>query len=92
MNKKKFKNVLIVLGGTSGERAISIASGKACAIALKKKGYKVSLFDPQKKSLNLISKKKIDVIFNALHYYLWLQLFIQKMYEDCRVVCRKVST
>ena len=67
MSKKKFKNVLIVLGGTSGERAISIASGKACASALKKKGYNVSLFDPKKKNFNLISRKNIDVIFNALH-------------------------
>ena len=58
---------MIVLGGTSGERAISIASGKACASALKKKGYNVSLFDPQKKNFNLISRKNIDVIFNALH-------------------------
>ena len=41
MNKKKFKNVLVVLGGTSGERAISIESGKACMRALRQKGYKV---------------------------------------------------
>ena len=40
MNKKKFKNVLVVLGGTSGERAVSLDSGKACIKALKKKGYK----------------------------------------------------
>ena len=67
MNKKKFKNVLVVLGGTSGERAISLESGKACIKALKKKGYKVSKFDPKIKNFNLINKKNIDVIFNALH-------------------------
>ena len=67
MNKKKFKNVLVVLGGTSGERAISLESGKACIKALKKKGYKVSKFDPKIKNFNLISKKNTDVIFNALH-------------------------
>ncbi len=67
MNKKKIKNVLVVLGGTSGERAVSLESGKACIKALKKKGYKVSIFDPQKKNFNLIDKKKVDVIFNALH-------------------------
>ena len=38
----KFKNVLVVLGGTSGERAVSLESGKACIKALKRKGYKVS--------------------------------------------------
>ena len=67
MNKKKFKNVLVVLGGTSGERAVSLDSGKACLKALKKKGYKVKSFDPKFKNFNLINKKNVDVIFNALH-------------------------
>ena len=67
MVKKKFKNVLVVLGGSSGERAVSLQSGKACIKALKKKGYNVSVFDPQKKNFNLIDKSKTDVIFNALH-------------------------
>ena len=67
MKNKKFKNVLVVLGGTSGERAISLESGRACIKALKKKGYKVSSFDPKIKNFNLINKIKIDVIFNALH-------------------------
>lgn len=67
MNKKIFKNVLVVLGGTSGERTISLESGRACIKALKKKGYKVSSFDPKFKNFNLINKNKIDVIFNALH-------------------------
>ena len=67
MSKKKFKNVLVVLGGTSGERAISLESGRACIKALKKKGYKVSIFDPKIKNFNLIRKNNTDVIFNALH-------------------------
>ena len=67
MNKKKFDKVLVVLGGTSGERAISLESGRACIKALKKKGYKVSTFDPKLKNFNRINKKKVDVIFNALH-------------------------
>ena len=67
MSKKKFKNILVVLGGTSGERAISLKSGKACIKALKKINYKVSSFDPQKQNFNLINKSKTDAIFNALH-------------------------
>ena len=67
MNKKNFKNVLVVLGGTSGERTVSLDSGKACIRALKKKRYKVSTFDPKINNFNLISKKNTDVIFNALH-------------------------
>ena len=42
-------------------------SGKACLKALKKKGYKVKSFDPKFKNFNLINKKNVDVIFNALH-------------------------
>ena len=66
MNKKKFKRVLVVLGGNSGERQVSLDSGRACIKALRKK-YIVSTFDPKFKNLNLIDKTKIDVIFNALH-------------------------
>ena len=57
----------MVLGGKSGERAVSLNSGRACTKALKKKGYKVIQFDPKFKNFNLINKNKIDVIFNALH-------------------------
>ncbi len=67
MNKSRFKNVLVVLGGESGERKVSLESGKACIQALKKKNYKVSSLDPKNKNLNLINKNKFDVIFNALH-------------------------
>ncbi len=67
MIKKKFKKILVVLGGDSGERIISLKSGKACIKALRKKKYTVSAFDPKNKSLNLINKLKVDAIFNALH-------------------------
>ena len=67
VNKKKFKNILVVLGGSSGERNVSLDSGKACIKALEKKGYNVSSFDPKFKNLNLINKKNIDAVFNALH-------------------------
>ena len=63
----KYKKVLVVLGGLSKEREVSLKSGKACVKALKKIGYKVSTFDPQKKKYNLIDKKETDIIFNALH-------------------------
>ena len=63
----KNKKVLVILGGASGEREVSLDSGKACVKALKKKGYQVSTFDPQKKSFNLIERNKVDIIFNALH-------------------------
>ena len=67
MNKKKFKNILVVLGGTSGERAVSLDSGRACIKALKKKVTKFLLLTQNLKNFNLIDKSKVDVIFNALH-------------------------
>ena len=67
MNKKKFKNVTVVLGGNSGERAVSLETGRACIKALKKKGYKVKKFDPKINNLNLLSRRNTEVIFNALH-------------------------
>ena len=53
----KNKNVLVVLGGVSGERKVSLSSGKACIKALKEIGCKVTTFDP-KKTLTLQLKKK----------------------------------
>ncbi len=67
MIKRKFKNILVVVGGNSGEREVSLASGKACSKALKKKKYNVSIFDPKFKNLSLINKLETDAIFNALH-------------------------
>jgi D-alanine-D-alanine ligase-like ATP-grasp enzyme len=57
VNKKRFKNVLVVLGGISGERAVSLDSGKACFAALKKNGYNVSTVDHKFKKLKIINKK-----------------------------------
>jgi D-alanine-D-alanine ligase len=65
--KKPEKRVLVVLGGTSRERAVSLSSGKACIKAIKKIGFKVETFDPAKKPFNEIDRSRIDVIFNALH-------------------------
>ena len=42
------KTVLIVMGGNSRERDISIQTGKACIKAIKKIGYNTKIFDPKK--------------------------------------------
>jgi D-alanine-D-alanine ligase len=65
----KQKTILVVQGGTSSERKVSLNSGKACIKALKKLKYKVITFDPAKKHLSKIKqqKKKVNIIFNALH-------------------------
>ena len=61
------KKILVVLGGNSREREISLKTGKACIVAIKKLGYKVEIFDPKKKSFFDIKKNNSDIIFNALH-------------------------
>ena len=63
----KNKKVLVVLGGTSGEREVSLDSGKACIKALKKIGYSVSTFDPKKKKFNLIDQNKTMYSAQTLH-------------------------
>ena len=64
MNKNK---ILVVLGGNSKEREISIKTGRACIAAIKRLGYKVKTFDPKKESFFQIKNSKSDIIFNALH-------------------------
>ncbi len=64
---KKKKKILIILGGDSRERKVSLETGKACYKAIKRLGYGVKKFDPAKKFLSEIKKSNTDIIFNALH-------------------------
>ncbi len=75
----------MVLGGTSGERAVSLDSGKACINALRKKKYIVTSLDPKFKKLKLIDKKKTDVIFNALHGKDGEDGVAQSFFENLRI-------
>ena len=61
------KKILVILGGTSKERDVSLDTGKSCIKALKKLGYKILKFDPKFSSITEIKKNYADVIFNALH-------------------------
>ena len=63
----KKKKILVVMGGKSKERQISLSSGKQCLKAIKKLGYQTSIFDPKKKEYNKKNIKNPDIIFNALH-------------------------
>ena len=65
----KQKKILVIQGGVSSEREISLKSGKACIKALEKLKFKVVSFDPAKEHLSKIKqyKKNIYLIFNALH-------------------------
>lgn len=63
------KKVLILAGGFSSEREVSLMSGKNIEQALKKKGYDVVFHDLTDvfAFLDVLKKEKPDVVFNALH-------------------------
>jgi len=63
------KKVLVVKGGFSSERDVSLVSGEKAAEALKDKGYTVLEHDLTDTwaFLSVLKKEKPDVVFNALH-------------------------
>ena len=63
----KLLKILVVAGGWSNERQVSLLSGKNVFHCLKKNNYKVKFLDLDKKNINSIFKLKPNLIFNALH-------------------------
>lgn len=63
------KTVAVLMGGWSSEREVSLSSGRACAHALRGKGYTVREIDVRRDLKDIISQlePKPDVAFNALH-------------------------
>jgi D-alanine-D-alanine ligase len=61
------KKVLVLMGGTSEERAISLQSGNNVCKALEEKGYQVESLDLNKDTLTTIADIAPDVVFIALH-------------------------
>lgn len=61
------KKVLVLMGGISTEREVSLRSGKAVAEALSKKDYEVIALDITKESIGKIQEINPDVVFIALH-------------------------
>lgn len=60
--------VALLSGGTSGEREISLASGKGAREALVEAGFEVNSFDPaRKEDLKAIIDGEFDVAFLCLH-------------------------
>ena len=63
------KTVVVLLGGRSAEREVSLDSGRACAVALKAAGYQVTCLEVTD-DVSAITKAlspKPDAVFNALH-------------------------
>ncbi len=61
------KHVAVLMGGWSAERDVSLRSGKACADALGRRGYRVTPIDVGRDIAATLTAAKPDVAFNVLH-------------------------
>jgi len=61
------KHVAVLMGGWSPEREVSLNSGKACADAAERAGYRVSRVDVGRDVATVLGKLKPDVALNLLH-------------------------
>ncbi|MBW2618227.1 MAG: D-alanine--D-alanine ligase [Deltaproteobacteria bacterium] len=62
------RKIVILAGGWSGEREVSLAGGEQCAQALKKAGHKVVLLDPAREQARLIElAPELDAALIVLH-------------------------
>jgi D-alanine-D-alanine ligase len=61
------KHVAVLMGGWSAEREVSLRSGKACAEALVRRGYRVSSIDVTPEIAAALAAAKPDVALNVLH-------------------------
>ena len=61
------KKILIISGGISKERIISLETGRQVAKELKKNDYKVKICEPDKDLISVTKSFKPHLIFNALH-------------------------
>jgi len=78
------KKILVLGGGYSKERAISLKSAKAVIKSIKNK-YKVKFADPCNNFLKTVENYKPDVIFNALHGRFGEDGYIQSILETLAI-------
>ena len=79
------KKVLILSGGISKERLISLDTGQQVAKELKKNGYKIKISEPDKNLEKTLKKFKPGVIFNALHGQFGEDGYIQSILERFKI-------
>ena len=75
------KKILIISGGYSKEREISLQTGNQVAKELKKNGYKIKICEPNYNLYNLVKIFKPSIIFNALHGQYGEDGYIQSILE-----------
>lgn len=59
--------VAVLMGGSSSERSVSIASGKACAEGLSAAGYRVAQLDVNGDVAEKLLQVRPSIVFNSLH-------------------------
>jgi D-alanine-D-alanine ligase len=79
------KKILVLCGGISKERLISLETGKEVTRELKKNRYKVITCEPDENLLKNIKFYKPDVIFNALHGQFGEDGYIQSVLETQKI-------
>ena len=67
MSSRTGLHVAVVKGGRSAERQVSLVSGRECAAALRRVGYKVSEVDAGNDLPKELVQLSPDIIFNSLH-------------------------
>ena len=61
------KHVVVLMGGWSAEREVSLTSGRGIAEALRSLGHRVTEIDMDRDIAARLLEAKPDVVFNALH-------------------------
>ena len=79
------KKILILSGGISKERLISLDTGTQVSKELKKNGYKVKISEPDFSLKTNIRKFRPDIIFNALHGQYGEDGYIQSIIEGFKI-------
>ena len=79
------KKILILAGGFSKEREISLKSARAVSKVLKENKYKTKIFEPDGNFISNLKKFKPSVVFNALHGRYGEDGYIQTILEKEKV-------
>jgi len=79
------KKILVLCGGISKERSISLDTGKEVFKELKKNKYKVRMCEPDSNLLKNIKSYKPKIIFNALHGQFGEDGYIQTILESQKI-------
>ena len=77
--------ILLLAGGPSAERDISLESGAAVAAALRERGHAVTELDPQSGTLAGIQRADFDVAFIALHGSFGEDGQVQQLLEEIQL-------